>query len=83
MDKQIAGRIVLVSVSMIGSELCRQVISLNPDTPILLDQSEFALFEIHSESARRIDEVALIQPVNWFQYSAPLKMSSTVCSRYL
>ena len=30
---------------------------------ILLDQSEFALFEIHSELKRRIDEVALIQPV--------------------
>jgi FlaA1/EpsC-like NDP-sugar epimerase len=65
MDKQIAGRIVLVSGAggSIGSELCRQVISLNPDTLIILDQSEFALFEIHSELKRRIDEVALIQPV--------------------
>ena len=47
MDTQIAGRIVLVSGAggSIGSELCRQVISLNPDMLILLDQSEFALLK--------------------------------------
>ncbi len=33
----------------IGSELCRQIISLRPSKLLLIDQSEFALYSIHQE----------------------------------
>ncbi|NBS08649.1 MAG: polysaccharide biosynthesis protein [Betaproteobacteria bacterium] len=33
----------------IGSELCRQLLKLKPDTLLLVDQSEFALYEVHQE----------------------------------
>jgi FlaA1/EpsC-like NDP-sugar epimerase len=33
----------------IGSELCRQVLSLGPERLLLVEQSEFALYEVHRE----------------------------------
>ena len=51
LKKNIAGKVVLVSGAggSIGSELCRQIISQNPDTLILLEQNEFALYSIEQE----------------------------------
>jgi FlaA1/EpsC-like NDP-sugar epimerase len=47
----ISGRTILVTgaAGSIGSELCRQIIQLNPSKLILLDQSETGLFYIQQE----------------------------------
>ena len=47
----ITNKIVMVTGAggSIGSELCRQIISLSPKKLILLEQSEFALYQIEQE----------------------------------
>ena len=58
----VTGRRVLVTgaAGSIGSELCRQIRSLQPETLILLDQSEFGVFSMEQEfSAAEPDDVSL------------------------
>lgn len=52
----IKGRVVLVTGAggSIGSELCRQILSLGPTTLLLFEHSEFNLYEITSELERRL-----------------------------
>ena len=38
----------------IGSELCRQILSVAPEKLLLIEQSEFALYEIHQELEKKI-----------------------------
>lgn len=49
--KCIAGKVVMVTGAggSIGSELCRQILSLAPSKLLVLDNSEFALYTIHEE----------------------------------
>jgi FlaA1/EpsC-like NDP-sugar epimerase len=49
----VAGRSVMVTGAggSIGSELCRQIVRLRPSRLVLLDHSEFALFQIEQELA--------------------------------
>jgi FlaA1/EpsC-like NDP-sugar epimerase len=52
----ITGKTVLVTGAggSIGSELCRQILALDPATLLLVDSSEFNLYTIHHELDHRI-----------------------------
>ena len=51
LGKNINNKVVLVTGAggSIGSELCRQIVHLQPKKLIIVDLSEFALYQIHSE----------------------------------
>jgi FlaA1/EpsC-like NDP-sugar epimerase len=58
----IHGRTVMVTGAggSIGSELCRQLTALEPAALLLLELSEFALYEIHRELEARAEEVRIV-----------------------
>ena len=60
--KNITQKIVLVTGAggSIGSELCRQIIGLNPKKLLLIEQSEYALYKIHQELEQKILERPII-----------------------
>ncbi|GAC1033737.1 nucleoside-diphosphate sugar epimerase/dehydratase [Pseudomonas sp. No.21] len=55
-ERCIRGQAVMVTGAggSIGSELCRQILSCNPETLILFEHSEFNLYSIHTELERRV-----------------------------
>ena len=59
--KNITGKVVMVTGAggSIGSELCRQIVKAQPLTLLLVELSEFALYEIHSELLAACNEAAL------------------------
>ncbi|MCG9026030.1 polysaccharide biosynthesis protein [Laribacter hongkongensis] len=56
LSKSIVGKVVLVTGAggSIGSELCRQILTVNPARLLLIEQSEFALYAIHQELEERL-----------------------------
>lgn len=56
LEKCVAGKVVLVTGGggSIGSELCRQVLELRPSRLIVLDHSEFALYQIEQELTTKL-----------------------------
>ena len=58
----VRGRPVVVTGAggSIGSELCRQVAAYGPSCLVLVERSENALFEIHSELSRRFADVEAV-----------------------
>ena len=50
-SRNIRGKVVLVTGAggSIGSELCRQIIAVKPSKLLLLEHSEFSLYQIHSD----------------------------------
>jgi FlaA1/EpsC-like NDP-sugar epimerase len=55
--RQYKGKRILVTGAggSIGSELCRQLMSLEPRELILLDKDENSIFEIHTELIQKVD----------------------------
>ena len=62
MKRAIVGRTVMVTGAggSIGSELCRQLAALEPATLVLLDISEFGLYEIHRDLESRVEAVRIV-----------------------
>lgn len=62
LKKCIEGKVVCVTGAggSIGSELCRQIANLNPVKLILLEQSEFALYEIEKEIHQYSPHIKLV-----------------------
>ncbi len=60
--KNITGKLVMVTGAggSIGSELCRQIINAQPTYLLLVELSEFALYEIHRELEAAVQEMALL-----------------------
>jgi FlaA1/EpsC-like NDP-sugar epimerase len=64
--KNIVGKVVLVTGAggSIGSELCRQMLSIGPSKLLLIEQSEFALYGIHQELQEKLaDRETVIIPL--------------------
>jgi FlaA1/EpsC-like NDP-sugar epimerase len=59
--KNITGKVVMVTGAggSIGSELCRQIVKIQPTCLLLVELSEFALYEIHRELEAAVKEMAL------------------------
>jgi FlaA1/EpsC-like NDP-sugar epimerase len=59
--KNITGKVVMVTGAggSIGSELCRQIVKAQPTCLLLVELSEFALYEIHRDLELAIQEMAL------------------------
>jgi FlaA1/EpsC-like NDP-sugar epimerase len=58
--KNITTKVVMVTGAggSIGSELCRQILKARPSTMLLVELSEFALYEIHRELEATVREMA-------------------------
>lgn len=56
--KNVMTKVVLVTGAggSIGSELCRQIVTVRPKTLLLVEQSEFALYAIHQELEQKTRE---------------------------
>ena len=74
LSKNITGRVVMISGGggSIGSELCRQIITLKPSVLIIYEMSEFALYTIEAEiasiSARLQNETKVLPILAFVQH---------------
>ena len=64
-EGSVRDRVVMVTGAggSIGSELCRQIVRCQPRVLVLLDHSEFALFQIQSELRRVVAHESLQVPI--------------------
>jgi FlaA1/EpsC-like NDP-sugar epimerase len=61
LGKNVIGKVVMVTGAggSIGSELCRQIVGIGPAVLLLIEQSEFALYEIHQQLEQRANNGAI------------------------
>ena len=71
--KSITGKVVMVTGAggSIGSELCRQIVALSPSKLLLIDQSEFSLYEIHEELLNKVSGIENVS-IKSFQLGGPI-----------
>jgi len=64
LGKNVVGKTVLVTGAggSIGSELCRQILKVSPATLLLVELSEFALYQVHQELTARQEDSSLAMP---------------------
>lgn len=66
LGRNITNKVVLVTGAggSIGSELCRQILKLEPKILLLIEQNEYALYEIHQElQSRFIKSLSRLVPL--------------------
>jgi FlaA1/EpsC-like NDP-sugar epimerase len=63
--KNITGKTILVTGAggSIGSELCRQILKLDPAQLLLVDQSEYSLYTVHEELVKEAGTQNLLIPL--------------------
>lgn len=62
LEKNVFNKVVAVTGAggSIGSEICRQVLSVGPSKLLLIEQSEFALYAIHQELEHRLNNSDIV-----------------------
>ena len=75
LKENISDKTILVSGAggSIGSEICRQVITLEPKKVLLLEQNEYSLYSIHQELQAKEPNVSLVPLLASVQDSVRLK----------
>ncbi len=65
LSRNVRGKVVLVTGAggSIGSELCRQIVRLDPAMLLLVDHSEYALYTLHLELLPLAKEAARLVPL--------------------
>jgi FlaA1/EpsC-like NDP-sugar epimerase len=77
LNRNIQGKTVLVTGAggSIGSELCRQILKTSPKRLLLVEMSEFALYQIHQEIQTSLESAAN----DWMEDIEVVPLLASVC----